>query len=409
MKSLLNDTKKHKKILLISHDFVVGGAPMSMLSVAKILKKEFKIDIWGLNSGELIEKYKDELGFKPRTIGNMFNYLNFRSKLKTFDFVYINTIVNYTIADICQNIGIPYMWIIREATNIPQIIKFFKINEEVLNKTLNSCQQSTYTVSDYAKKYIDKTYKTNIKVIHNFVEDTFVNKLKFKNEKLQFTVVGCYEKRKGIDILLEAIKTNSNKFILNICGDYKNKYAKSLFEATKNHANIYWHGIVLGEKKREIFENTDVFLVPSFDESCSRIVLESMMLGKPVVITENVGAKYMVNENTGWVVKTGNVESLHNCIEDIISNPECLYEKGKAAREMYLKTSTLEIYEKNLLKIINTELEQINSRKIFSLKIELNIFFICIKQQIKNTYEKLKKLIKKILLKFSNYLKKEKN
>ncbi len=396
MKSLLNDIKRHKKILLISHDFVVGGAPMSMLSVAKILKKEFKIDVWGLDSGELTKKYKYELGFKPRTI-DIFNYLNFRSKLKTFDFVYINTVVNYNIAYICQNIGIPYMWVIREATNIPETIKRFRINKNLLNKTLNLCQQFTYTVSDYAKQYIDKTYKVNIKVLNNFVEDTFVNEQKLKNEKLKFTIVGCYEKRKGIDILLEAIKINVNKLILNICGDCKNKYSRNLIEATKNYKNIYWHGIVSGEKKREIFENTDVFLVPSLDESCSRIVLESMMLGKPVVITENVGAKYMVNKNTGWIVKTGDVESLRNCIEDIIAHPECLYEKGKAAREIYLKTSTIEIYKQNLLKIINNELEQTNGQKNFSLKTEMQIFLICLKQQIKNTYKKLKKLIKKIL------------
>ena len=121
--------------------------------------------------------------------------------------------------------------------------------------------------------------------------------------------------------------------------------------------------------------------MPSLDESCSRIVLESMMLGKPVVITENVGAKYMVNENTGWIVKTGNVESLRNCIEDIIAHPECLHEKGKAAREMYLKTSTLQIYEQNLLKIINTELKQITGQNNFLLKTEIELFFICLKQR----------------------------
>ena len=72
-----------------------------------------------------------------------------------------------------------------------------------------------------------------------------------KNEKLRFTVVGCYDKRKGSDILLEAIKTISNKFILNICGDCKNQYSKNLIETTKNYKNIYWHGIVSGEKNEK--------------------------------------------------------------------------------------------------------------------------------------------------------------
>ncbi len=113
-----------------------------------------------------------------------------------------------------------------------------------------------------------------------------------------------------------------------------------------------------GDTRRKIFENTDIFLVPSIDEACSRVVLEAMMMACPVVISENVGAKYMVNDNTGWVVKTSDVESLKICIENILKNPEKIQTMKRYARQMYLSTSTEEIYKKNIYSIIEKNLKQ---------------------------------------------------
>jgi len=353
---------KNNKVLLVSHNFKVAGAPMSMLSVAKILKKAFEIEVWGLTDGPLVDLYRNELKIEPKII-NQYNYLSFSSRIKTFNFVYINTIVGYNMANICQCLGIPYIWVIREASNIPQIIQHFNINEKYLIKVLSLCQNSIYSVSDYAKQYIDNTFNINVKVLNNFIEDTFVKKYEYKNKKLEFTLFGCHEKRKGVDILVEAIKQISSDCILNICGDYENKYGRMLVENTKHYPNIHWHGIVFGKKKQDIMNKTDVFVVPSLDESSSRIVLESLMLYKPVIVTENVGAKYMVTNQTGWIVKTGDIVTLKECIKNIINNPDNLTKMGFYAREMYLKTSTPEIYEKKIYDIINEKIKESHVNK----------------------------------------------
>lgn len=51
-------------------------------------------------------------------------------------------------------------------------------------------------------------------------------------------------------------------------------------------------------------------VVPSRDESCSLVALEGAMMSKPLILTENIGAKYILDENSGWLVKTGSVDSL---------------------------------------------------------------------------------------------------
>ena len=76
-------------------------------------------------------------------------------------------------------------------------------------------------------------------------------------------------------------------------------------------------------------------MIPSLDESCSLVVLEGAMMGKPLVVSENVGAKYLVDESNGWIVKTGDIESLIEAFTSIIKNPSQLSSMGKASRKKY--------------------------------------------------------------------------
>lgn len=345
---------KKKKILLVTHDFTITGAPLSLLNVAKVLQKDYDISVWGLAGGSLLSQYEEELGIEPLVLSSRYKkYPNFLlSELCKFDFVILNTIVNYKLALVCQKNNIPYMWTIREAQNIIQW------HNKKLNKIIKHCQNNIYVVSEYAKEYVDKTYDINVKVIHNLVPDEYVERFNQKiSNNLQFTFLGSINRRKGIDLIIEAFsKQQLTNWQLNICGEGKLEY--SLKNSSRKCSNIKWLGVVTGDERREIFEKTDVFLVPSLDESCSRVVLEAMMMGCPVVISENVGAKYMVNEHTGWIVKTGDVNSLKECIRDILKNPSEIRAKRIFAREMYLATSTEEIYRKNIYFIIETALKQ---------------------------------------------------
>lgn len=87
-------------------------------------------------------------------------------------------------------------------------------------------------------------------------------------------------------------------------------------------------------------------VVPSRDESCSLVALEGAMMSKPLILTENIGAKYILDENSGWLVKTGSVDSLKNAFIQAYKNKNKLDAMGANSRNNYLQTSTYEIYEK---------------------------------------------------------------
>ena len=71
---------------------------------------------------------------------------------------------------------------------------------------------------------------------------------------------------------------------------------------------------------KEIFSETDILLAPSLCyETFGYTVLEALCYGVPVIVSDNVGAKDIV-ENCGLVVKAGDRESLKNAILSLNAN-----------------------------------------------------------------------------------------
>lgn len=348
--------KKRKNILLISHNLFCEGAPISLFLIAKILKKNnYNIEIMSLIDGDLHTKYL-ELNIPVKIMPLYGQEKNkFIKYCKRFDLVIANTILTYRAVDYIKNLK-PVLWFIREAGNINDYCK----TRKGLAKSLKSCK-NIYAVSDYAKNIIDCSFKQNVHVLHNFCEDLYRGNEIIFDDKISFTYIGTMIPRKGLNILIDAViglsQLYKDKIVLNIIGELsedKEKFWYNLQQKTEIYSNIIWHGKVVGEAKLNLLEKTNVFVVPSLDEASSRVVLEACMMARPIIITENVGAKYMFDcENKcGWIVKSNDVEDLKNCMESIILNPQSLLDKGKTARERYLETSSLHIYAKELLKIV---------------------------------------------------------
>ena len=115
--------------------------------------------------------------------------------------------------------------------------------------------------------------------------------------------------------------------------------------------------MLTGDDKARRLSEMDVVVVASRDESCSLVVLEAAMLSKPIIVTENVGAKYMVMPDNGMIVKTGDVGSLREAIVKMINNKGRLAEMGKRSRLYYDEKANMDIYRKEM-EILYNECER---------------------------------------------------
>ena len=80
-------------------------------------------------------------------------------------------------------------------------------------------------------------------------------------------------------------------------------------------------------------QSSDILVHCSLREGLARALPQAMLCGKPTVSFDVDGAREVVNENTGRLIETKNVEQLTNTCAELIENAELRNKLGAAGRE----------------------------------------------------------------------------
>ena len=209
------------------------------------------------------------------------------------------------------------------------------------------------TSSDEALKIEDLNSKYIIKVIPNFVKLETPILTKSLNRTNQLLFLSRIHPKKGLDILIKSLPFLAFDYHLNIVGDGDSIYIESLkclAEALNIQNKISWHGSIYGDRKFEMYAQADIMILPSHDENFANNVLESLLMGTPVIITENVGlATFVIQNNLGFVYKGGEIQ-LSDCINKAIENKIYIKNINKNARGIVLdKFNSMKLIEEYIL------------------------------------------------------------
>jgi glycosyltransferase involved in cell wall biosynthesis len=189
-----------------------------------------------------------------------------------------------------------------------------------------------FVLGNREKDYINSFYKIakeNIAVLPNSVEvpdSSFVldkiNRRLTTELPLNILFIGRIDKNKGLrEILsaLEFIKGKEKHFNFYLAGtgpevieftDQCNKILREKFS---------YCGVLNYEEKHKLFEDIDVFLLPSYFEGLPNGLLETMAYGIIPIVTPVGSIPEVVSDNlTGYYVKIQDSESIASIIESII-------------------------------------------------------------------------------------------
>ena len=150
--------------------------------------------------------------------------------------------------------------------------------------------------------------------------------------------IGRIEEMKGQIYLAEAvgkINREADNFKILLIGAKDSKYYKKLdklikeLELEKFFVCTGYRNDTLG-----IVKNIDLLVLPSsFGEGLSRVILEAMAAGKPVIATDVGGNKEAVIDGVnGRVVPPGDSEALSHAILDMLKSPANMKEMGANGR-----------------------------------------------------------------------------
>jgi len=150
-----------------------------------------------------------------------------------------------------------------------------------------------------------------------------------KTDKFTLLFFSRIHPKKGIELLFYALAQSTNSYKLKIAGTGDLEYIQSLKELAlelKISCNIEWLGWISPHNKYVQLLSADVFVLTSFNENFANVVIESLHVGTPVLISENVGlSTFVEQENLGWVTDL----SISNIAYNI---REAFYDKKKIER-----------------------------------------------------------------------------
>ncbi|MDR1285587.1 MAG: glycosyltransferase family 4 protein [Campylobacteraceae bacterium] len=126
-----------------------------------------------------------------------------------------------------------------------------------------------------------------------------------------------------------------------------------------NNGSVKWFGY--RDDIAELTAISDICVLPSYyREGIPRVLLEAASMSKPIITTNTVGCKEVVDDGeNGFLIPIKNAEALAQKIDILVNNKELMDKMGlksrqKALKEFELKKVTkqyLELYKKMFLRI----------------------------------------------------------
>ncbi|MFT3932739.1 MAG: glycosyltransferase family 4 protein [Chitinophagaceae bacterium] len=114
--------------------------------------------------------------------------------------------------------------------------------------------------------------------------------------------------------------------------------------------NVLFPGLVKYSTLPSYYTASNVLVFCSDHEPYGLPVNEAMLCGKPVILSDRIGARLdLVEEGkTGWIYPTGDIKELANCMQTALNNTVWLKEMGKLAEKKMLDWSSQTYVEKQL-------------------------------------------------------------
>ncbi|KQM63960.1 hypothetical protein ASE74_12400 [Pedobacter sp. Leaf216] len=188
---------------------------------------------------------------------------------------------------------------------------FKKFLHQLLGKKLLQYCHIHATSEQEKKDILEIVSPKSITVIPNLVniqKPVFGSQLAIANDNppvFRLIFLSRIEEKKGLELLFEALSLLEINWQLTIAGSGKAAYLESLKLKAQNlnlHQRINWIGQVDNHNKYELMAKHDLLVLTSFNENFANVVIESLSVGTPVLISNQVGlSDYVIDRQLGWV------------------------------------------------------------------------------------------------------------
>lgn len=363
LKKREND-KKNKRVLVITHELSLSGAPIVLVqAVAELIKMGYQPIVVSPVDGPLKKEYEElnvPVIIEPRLYEN-FEYIHVAYD---FDFVFACTICLWQVVEQLGKTDIPVLWWIHDSEMGYKNYLRYVLPDEMPNNI------HIYAGGEYAQRVLKKYRpKYKVEILLYGLEDFAINLPKTVDrsewglpaDKIVFANIAQIISRKGQDVMISAIRSLPmdiiEKCVFVFVGGVADRkiYNEIIALHEELPDNVRYIKQIPHSVLREFYREIDGIICSSTDDPLPAFVTEGMMMSDVCICSRNTAFNTIIDDGiNGYLFESGNVTQLSDSISKVVNNVERLDDMKNKARALFLEVFGLETFNSNLENVINT-------------------------------------------------------
>lgn len=349
-------------ILLISHELSRTGAPIVLQDMAMVLCCQgYRVTLVSVKDGPLRMEL-NRAGIPviiDRTIFDLSaNKLGFSQNLINCSLITVtNTVETCKVVTSNLHTDNRIIWWLHEA------LEGFQVKTTILPQYLSD-NVYVYFVADSVYNNMKKAglcYEGRI--LHYGVRSMERTCHRKGGDTVRFICVGSYCRRKGQDLLADAISRLPLE-ILQQCEFYfAGPVAEvGLANAIKNMSevfpNVYYYEEMPREQIQQLYQQMDCLVIPSRDDPLPVVATENMSLSNICICSSNTGTADLIRDGeNGFVFQNEDVHELMAKIIYVVRHKSQLALLGQKSRRIFDQNFEMHVFENNIASIVHFVME----------------------------------------------------
>lgn len=198
---------------------------------------------------------------------------------------------------------------------------YYNKHERFVKKNLRKCDKIITLSEEWVNFYFSIGFESIF--VENIIQEPVILPSQISDGIVHMLYLGLIVERKGIYDLLDVMSSHRQEFegklILHIGGNGEIEKLQKIIKHQNLDNLIKYEGWVDNEKKIELLNLCDVFVLPSYVEGLPLSILEAMSYDLSIISTPVGGIPSLVHDKeNGLLFKAGDRNGLYNAINSLI-------------------------------------------------------------------------------------------
>jgi glycosyltransferase involved in cell wall biosynthesis len=328
-----------RRILLLSHEMTLSGAPLALFYLGSWLKRKgWEPVVAAPEHGpisDLLENSGVRVEIDPTLLTDPQREI-LRALCRESDIVVANTITSWPAVEAGHRENVPVIWYLHETLVAVRFIKQISQVRDALELA-----RLIVVPTRQAGRVLKGATRTRIEVVPYGIPEPPNVTPRANDQAVSFVALGSFELRKGQDILVEAIhqvdRVTSDKASFKLAGRILDRqFFENVRDRSANLKNVELVESLDHEEAFRLLASSSAIICASRDETMPISIIEAASLGKAVISTDVGGiSEWIHDELNGLLVPPENPARLTDAIVRCARDSSFVRQLGVAARRTF--------------------------------------------------------------------------